>query len=616
MTIARPWWIALLLMLAVSACGGGDDSPSSDSGGTGDDDATDDDAADDDATDDDAGDDDTWPPLPDDDADDDADDDDTGPPVDFGALIPGPDEDAFDDALAQKALRYAHVFDDMFAEPFGMSLETYISDPDDREMVDDWMTNSDLGEDFEDYTGTPLYDVIDSYDEFGDLGMFGGMAAMGDVYRYVLARDGDSGDFASIEELRQNVVDLMDALHIAVAITGEPGVVVRGLHPKGLPGGDPATLPLFDGGGDPQPDPKTNTYRDDNSGDYPDWLWIDNTSKDQVDGWILAMGAVWDAVADDPDIDDALKTRLQDDARAIADMLRAVAPETGLDLSLRDADGRLTSFHDLNALELEGVVFPEFLGLGNGFNAVMSLGFIKTLAFITGDADLMDYWDELYFDRDYPRYVDQTFRITMTGPFTNWSNANMAFCAIYPLLRYEADPAIRAYWQEVLRRDLWETWFGGWGAADTDLAWFTVIYSAFAPGGTDVAAADAAAEDLAGFPEAPYWNEAIINCDPSELAAGECLAVDGVTTITLAGAHIGGTFYPYLGHNDAYNSVDPIPRAIRPPSNFNWRSNPFEPNGGGGSRLNPGGDFHGAYWLGRYLRRASDAALNVAEYAW
>ncbi|MCC6160360.1 MAG: hypothetical protein IT350_20070, partial [Deltaproteobacteria bacterium] len=316
MRTARPRWMVFLLMVAIatSACGGDDDDGGANADDEmADDDATDDDAADDDATDDDAGDDDTWPPLPDDDA-----DDDTEPPTDFGALIPGPDEDEFDDALAQKALRYAHVFDDMFAEPFGMSLETYISDPDDRDLVTDWMTNSDLGEDFEDYTGTPLYDVIDTYDEFGDLGMFGGMAAMGDIYRYVLARDGDSGDFASLVDLRQNVIDLMEALHVAVAITGEPGVVVRGLHPKGLPGGDPATLPLFDGGGDPQPDPKTNTYREDNSGDYPDWLWIDNTSKDQLDGWILAMGAVWDAVADDSDVDDALKTRLQNDARAIA----------------------------------------------------------------------------------------------------------------------------------------------------------------------------------------------------------------------------------------------------------------------------------------------------------
>ena len=45
--------------------------------------------------------------------------------------------------------------------------------------------------------------------------------------------------------------------------------------------------------------------------------------------------------------------------------------------------------------------------------------------------------------------------------------------------------------------------------------------------------------------------------------------------------------------------------AIRPPSNYFWRSNPYEVNsgGGGGSLLLPGVDFRLAYWMGRWAER-------------
>jgi hypothetical protein len=30
----------------------------------------------------------------------------------------------------------------------------------------------------------------------------------------------------------------------------------------------------------------------------------------------------------------------------------------------------------------------------------------------------------------------------------------------------------------------------------------------------------------------------------------------------------------------------------------------------------PGGDFHAAYWLGRFLRRGTDASINTSPHAW
>ena len=88
-----------------------------------------------------------------------------------------------------------------------------------------------------------------------------------------------------------------------------------------------------------------------------------------------------------------------------------------------------------------------------------------------------------------------------------------------------------------------------------------------------------------------------------EVQAGECLAVDGKTVIDLQAETNRG------GRPIATEALDP---SIRPPSNFNARTDPFEVNGGEGSGLNPGGDLNSAYWLMRYLpeRGPGEAAVS------
>ncbi|MBZ0274414.1 hypothetical protein K8I61_20450 [bacterium] len=610
-----PAILVLFLLFAApfaAGCSCGDDD-------TGDDDLGDDDTGDDDMDDDDTDDDDVDEDMDDDDAvDDDSADDDTDP-LDRGGLIPGPADPGHDAALELLAARYAQQFHGFMTVPFGMSLEAYISDPDMRAEIDDWLENSDLDETFEEYSGIHPFDNADAYGEHGDLGMFGGMASIGDVFRYALARDRGETFEIPIAELRQNVIELMDALHVCVEITGEPGVVVRGIRKIAEPGPLQTTEPLFDINGDPYPPNKDdNVWREDNSGAHPDFIWEDNTSKDQLDGYIFSMGAVWDIVADDPDIPQAKKDALIADAAAIGDMLMEVAPETGLDLSIRDADGRLTQFHDIHPRDMGSFVIPEFLGVGNGFNALMALGIVKTIAFITGEERFRDFFAEMIEDRGFLDYVDQTVFLTNNGPLTNWSNVNMMFVAIYPLLRYEADRDLRAYWQKVMADDLWGSRFSDWAVSNSHQAFFGLIWASFKNGATDDAEADTAAYDLAGFKTPPYWHAPkIVNCDDDELAAGECLAIDGTTIITLAGyTDTHGVFHAYPTHTGDPISTDPLPRTIRPPSNFDWRSPPYDVNGGGGVRLNPGGDFHGAYWLGRFMRRSNDTAINVSPRAW
>jgi hypothetical protein len=81
------------------------------------------------------------------------------------------------------------------------------------------------------------------------------------------------------------------------------------------------------------------------------------------------------------------------------------------------------------------------------------------------------------------------------------------------------------------------------------------------------------------------------NCDEAEVEAGACVAVDGTLLTPLGDA----------GRNDTPVSVEPVPMRLRPPSNYHWRSNPYQVNGGGdGSQVMSGVDFRVVWWLGRW----------------
>jgi hypothetical protein len=101
-------------------------------------------------------------------------------------------------------------------------------------------------------------------------------------------------------------------------------------------------------------------------------------------------------------------------------------------------------------------------------------------------------------------------------------------------------------------------------------------------------------ETLKEFKVPPFWDFAIENCDAAELESKSCTANDG-THIDVLGA---------VGWKGDLVAKQPVPMRLRPPSNYYWRSNPYEFNGGGdGSGLLPAVDFRVAYWTGRFTRR-------------
>ena len=103
-----------------------------------------------------------------------------------------------------------------------------------------------------------------------------------------------------------------------VAITGRPGSLVRGLARIDQPGMEGiVTTPLQDDAGNPLPVEKEAVWRADASGAFPEYVWYDDTSKDQWDGYILALYAAWEVAKGDPDIDQDLVTALEADATKI-----------------------------------------------------------------------------------------------------------------------------------------------------------------------------------------------------------------------------------------------------------------------------------------------------------
>src|SRR5262249_1674410 len=116
---------------------------------------------------------------------------------------------------------------------------------------------------------------------------------------------------------------------------------------------------------------------------------------------------------------------------------------------------------------------------------------------------------------------------------------------------------------------------------------------------------DRVTENLGGFQPAPAFERDMVNCDDTEIAAGVCLAVDGVTMIALS---------PNPGHGGGVGAEDIVPKHLRPDSDFEWRSDPHSVNGTGSTKMDHGGDWLAAYWLAR----ASDLEIdekNLSPYA-
>lgn len=507
-------------------------------------------------------------------------------------MLAGPGERSFDDALEAIAMRHDRLHHAVLGLPLGLAGDVTIAmDDDDARASVAAFTAGDAWT----WDGDPR-DTIAGWQKA--TGAFAGVAAAADAYRYGTLRD-QGYPCEEVERARAQLVRVLDGLHLVTAVTGEPGLVARSLVHRDWPGGsEVATVPLFDEMGAPQPPEKTNgTFREDASGEHPDVVWEDGCSRDQIIGWAIGIGAAWEVIEGDDTIDAALGERLQADAAAIAKQLMIVR-DSGFDLEIWDPDGRPTPNGYLHEHNVDG----NYVGFLNGQHAIMSAGIVAALAWVADDPEVDAYLDSLLGDRNLV-HIAATAIVIDFGAGTNYSNYNMAYAGLWLASRYVEDERARAELPDVAER-LYrypgsDYPVAALGQSFFDYAYAVAIADASAgretTGAPDEDALAAGSASLHGFPEAPAWDFAVTNCDDDELAAGTCTLDDG-EVVTVLGA---------VGHNDAVVVDTPIALSTRPPSNFYWRSNPYEPNGGGvGTGLSSSSDFRSAYWFARWARRA------------
>jgi hypothetical protein len=520
-------------------------------------------------------------------------------PVVRGALVPGPASTTHDAALAAQARRYDRGFHAIAALHTGVNTEVTIASEGDRETVRAFLQDSDDW-DLEAFAGTPVEDMA-AWSKVA--GAYAGVGAAADAFRYAVLRD-EGAACDEVERARAHVVGALHGMHRAVEITGAPGVIARGYIRRDLRFGDvfaAQVVPLFDAEGNPLPEEKTNgTWREDGSGAYPDYVWEDSCSRDMLVGWVVGMAALWEVIANDPSIDDALKSRLSEDATAIARTLMEVG-ESGHDLEIHDADGRLTFHAYLHESAIDRVYIPRFRD--NGMHAIMALGIMAALGRIGGDEAVQDYvFNDLIRVRRLHEIARDSAGVIDFGTMTNYSNYNMAFDGAWLASRYVCDDEAAAAVRTGIDGSLYHSDAERNGAS-LEQSFFDFVFASAAMGssvgvplraadGRETVARDQGLDTLRGFGAAPIWATGRVQCDEAEIAALLCELDDG-SEVELLGA---------VGRGDELIAATTIPMAVRPPSNFHWRSNPFRVNAtGDDATLYPAVDFRFVYWMGRYL---------------
>lgn len=535
--------------------------------------------------------------------------------------------------LEQQMERHGRQFYEITALPFGLSLDTHPKDVDAVALIEQFLSQN-ASDDVEGVTGKHPFEFLASYGEYGDLGFFGGAGVVATAYEYLTLKEhGAPKDL--MERARAHVVRAAESWHVFKVITGGGGIVARGIRRRvpedpddpPIPKVETELTPLFDETGDPLPMPKNNgTYRPDNSGGLlPEgvWSWKDSCSKDQLVGQVFGMVALYDAMKGDPDIDQALVAQLEEDARLIGEMLmvkREISEMEGpigeglYDLIIMDADGRPTLHHGLNPLSLEKIYATPDQGIYNLFNLMMSWGIVKGLLHISGDPDLEAFlYEDLLADREYPaklnkEHEDQALDYIFVGFNTNTDNPDMTAVALWLALYTENDPETAAHLRKFMENSWWDRPAEHHSARLSKQVYWHAIYLTLTAEGADPALIEELRDLLEGYELGPYWNHQRINCDDGELEAGECLAVDGKTVLTIEG----------LNEQWGWLATEALHPSIRPPSNFDARSNPFEVNGGQTgdvTRLNPGPDLLAAYWIARYQQANAAGKANVSPFA-
>ena len=304
------------------------------------------------------------------------------------------------------------------------------------------------------------YQDIEAWQTGENDGLWSALYLTAEAYRYGATHDPEAAD---------NIRLLLEGQRKRMAITGVPGLYTRQLiNPeiKGMscPQAPSAYYPdkekddnqwvkVGSDGCVQTVDPQTDQFVSSSHcglDEFAGWCWLDNVSQDEYSGHMLAHAAVAALVADVPDIQ-------ADNAKLLLQIGQHLL-EHGLEL--HDWDGRLTE---------HGKLWPtELLG---GYNAAMSLAFMKTIVFATASKELSDFLERCMLMRNQsdPESCLQGYGVAerpfselvgkaslYLGCASNWNNFAMHMLSLHTLLMLERDPELRATYQAALTDDMFD----------------------------------------------------------------------------------------------------------------------------------------------------------------
>ncbi|HUU01495.1 MAG TPA: hypothetical protein VM425_08660 [Myxococcota bacterium] len=259
--------------------------------------------------------------------------------------------------------------------------------------------------------------------------LWSGMYIASQAFRYAVTRESVA---------QENAKTVVAALRQLTDVTG-----VRGLYGRSF--AKPGVSYNYDGSG-------TTSWTASPDANHIGWWYRNDVSKDGYDGLMFGYAAAMEHFDDQQLLTDIRRLLTE-----IGDHLTANG------LQIIGADGHVTE---------HGALYHSAWDDFPGFNALLASSFIKTVQTATGDQGLDDfYYGCLMRTRqgvdcpdietsDIGSYIDSMedmLYLFLPNCKQNYDNFDMCYQAIYPLLRREQDPGLRARLLGVLRNNMFHS---------------------------------------------------------------------------------------------------------------------------------------------------------------
>jgi len=364
------------------------------------------------------------------------------------------------------------------------------------------------------------------------------------------------------QEAADNAAVAVQGLHDLTLVTGRPGLYGRAYQ-----------RPDFEYSSDAA---GANHWVESQAQGYEGWWFNDDVSKDTMDGIMFGYAVALEFLEDQ-----SVKQMIRQD------VLGFVEPFVEEGLRIIDHTGEVTEHGRLYYSAIDD--FP-------GFNALLSMSWVKTAVEAGGDADLKHFYEDCLLRlgdwsdcpvldaMDIGSYMDAFDEfLYMYRPDckTSFDNIDMVFHAIYPLLRREENPEVRKRLMAKLHKGIWEPVEPGLAPPlyESTHALYIFLYGALAAPPQDDAVFRQAIEDSV--------------CTLYRL---EPMRFD--KTI-----HKGTQEGVCINRMGRPNAAEVIPLEERFYDNYVWRLDPYEiprEHDAVKGLLNSPEDFLLAYWVGRY----------------